>query len=188
MQGEVKKNDISKPEVDVDSRFSETLAAYFEQRNSGLEPVVEETSEELRRALALVHLSEKAAQDRPDVDKAWQMFRVRAFATAPAVVEKEQPVSLGGYVSGALERGQATKESGLPQETLEALREDHTPLAELKDFGLADYAALAKRYDVKENLFPRMLKWLKVLGKNFAAPSFGNGGLSRGMMYAREQE
>lgn len=190
MQGNVKKDDFAKNEPDepVEARFSEALAAYFEQRNGEASaPVVDASDEETRAALALLQLPEKAAKIRPDVNMAWQNFRVKAFGLE-AVAD---PARLGGYVSNVLETGhnQAVKDSGLPRETLEALRSDPTPLQELKDFELADYAALAKRYGVKDALFPRMLKWLKGLGKNFSAPNLGLGGsMQRGMAFAREKD
>lgn len=186
MQGEINKNNKpdGEPEAEISNRFSEAVAAYFEQRNG--ETVAEFTiapeTDDLRRALALFQVTERAYQDRPDVNTAWQMFRAKAFV--PVAVPEAG--SLGSFVNETLEAVEAVKASGLSRETLEALRQDKTPLTELKDFELADYAAMAKRYGVKDTVFPRMLKWLKGLGKNFAAPSFG-GGMQRGMMFAREE-
>jgi len=186
MQGDFDKND--KPGEEPEARFGEKLAAYFEQRNANetenkdIAPALD-GDEELKRALALVRLTDKARQDRPDIEKAWQTFKARAFvpAAAPAVN------SLGYYVAEELAGGQLSKTSGLPRETLEALQQDQTPLARLKDFELADYAALAKRYEVKDTLFPRMLKWLKGLGKNFSAPAFGSGLQQGRLIFAREE-
>lgn len=189
MQGEISKNNKpgDEPEAEVSSRFSEAVAAYFEQRNgetlSEAFATADETDEELRRAVALLQLTERAGQAQPDVNNAWQMFRAKAFVPVAA----PEAGSLGNYVTETLDAAEAVKASGLPREALEALRQDRTPLAELKDFELADYAAMAKRYGVKDAVFPRMLKWLKGLGKNFAAPSLG-GGMSRGMVFAREEE
>lgn len=192
MQGNVKKDDFAgnEPEA-VNARFSEALAAYLEQRNGeAVSPVAFQdfSDEDLRGALALLQLADKAAKMQPDINLAWHNFRAKSFDSAALATD---PASLGGYVSGALETEQALalKQSGLPRETLEALRSDQTPLNELKDFELADYAALAKRYGVKDALFPRMLKWLKGLGKNFAAPNLGLGGsMQRGMAFAREKD
>ncbi len=74
----------------------------------------------------------------------------------------------------------------MPKNTLEAIQADATPLEQLKGYKLNDYAALAKRYGIKDNLFPRMLKWLKGLGKNLALPQSQMGG--RGMVFARDEE
>ncbi len=173
MQNDVNKRN-TEPEAEITGQFSEFVAKYFEQKNNGASPAElanlmqsANTDEELRRVVGLIKLTEKAAQDKTDIDKAWQSFRARTFKAAPATAK----VNLGNYVSETLASGEAVKVSGLPRETLEALRQDNTPLTELKDFELADYAALAKRYGVKDTLFPRMLKWLKGLGKSFAAPT-----------------
>ena len=58
-------------------------------------------------------------------------------------------------------------------------------MEELKGYQLNDYAALARRYGVKDSAFPRMLRWLKGLGKSFAFPSLNT---SSGMVFAREEE
>ncbi len=195
MQGDTNKQNLpdEEPGTELTGRFTETLAAYFEQRNSGAPPAevaaaFHEVDDEIRQAIALLQFPERVALTQPDIDRAWQNFRVQAFVAASAPVTQVAPEanSLGGYVNEALQTGQVVKDSGLPRETLEALRADATPLSELKGFELADYAALAKRYGVKDNLFPRMLKWLKGLGKSFTAPSFGS--LSSRPMYARQED
>jgi hypothetical protein len=190
MQGKVNKRDGAGEEPEVSEQFSEAIAAYLEQRNdennSNVAFEAAENDPELRRAVALFKVTERAENDQPDVNSAWQKFKAQAFVPVAQTVAVEG--SLGYYVAEALATGEAEKATGVPREALEALRQDETPLTELKDFELADYAALAKRHGVKDPVFPRMLKWLKGLGKNFAAPSFGGSNFAAGMTFARQED
>src|SRR5262249_31656384 len=127
--------------------------------------------------VALLQMPQRTSQAKPSVDTAWQRFRAKAFEGAT------ESVSLGGYV--AQNEQDVIQESGLPSTTLEALKADPTPLSELKGYQINDYANLARRYGVEDSLFPRMLKWLKGLGKSLTAPS---SGAMRGMVFARDEE
>ncbi len=180
-------------EPEVSEQFVAAITGYFEEKNGFNKSkvafkITENSGEEIRQALALLEVPERLSPAHPDVDGAWQRFRVEAFDLKPAQTAVEAK-SLGLYVSEALSAGEASRQSGLPEKTLEALRRDGTALADLKNFELADYAALAKRYGVKDTLFPRMLKWLKGLSKNLGTSSFGGAGFSsRSMVFAREDE
>ncbi|HEX2914263.1 MAG TPA: hypothetical protein VH186_25920 [Chloroflexia bacterium] len=174
---------------EVAPELNEALAAYFEGANGGdvsrePEDIISKSSSavqaEWQQFQALLQAPAKAA---PSLDSAWQRFRVRAFEVAPVT----QPESLGIYVSEALNKNEqaAISDSGLNRATLEALKNDPTPVAAMKDYQLNDYVALARRYGVKDSAFPRVLKWLKGLAKSLSAPSYGG---SRGMVFAREDE
>ena len=179
----IKKN--SEPEEEINPQMQEALAAYFEARNGG--QVSKTPTEwlsvaqlaEWQQAQALLEIPGRALETRPSVEMAWQSFRSRSFAVTPD--------SLGNYVTNALAQAEQTtlKESGLSKATLEALRADPTPIEKLKNYELDDYAALARRYEVKDSTFPRMLKWLKALGKSLTLPTTGS---TRGMVFAREDE
>jgi hypothetical protein len=167
----------------VTPEFREALAVYFERKNGSLETV--ETNARLSQPVAaLLALPERLGRQTPDVDAAWQRFQQRAFSPASRPAAS---LSLGSYVSQALTQSEASTvvESGLPKATLEAISADSTSLDELKGYQLNDYAALARRYGVKDSAFPRMLRWLKGLGKSFALPALGSSG---GMVFAREEE
>jgi hypothetical protein len=167
----------------VTPEFREALAVYFERKNGSLETV--ETAARLSQpVVALLALPERWGHQTPNVDAAWQRFQQRAFSPA---TQQAASLSLGGYVSQALTQSEASTvvESGLPKATLEAITADSTSLDELKGYQLNDYADLARRYGVKDSAFPRMLRWLKGLGKSFALPSLGSSG---GMVFAREEE
>ncbi len=179
---------------EVSSELSERLAEYLEGLNTGqtVPVALMDGDEEWTRLTGLLQTPRRmtlAAATLP-VESAWQSFRMRAFEVKPALQPEVQAQdnSLGSYVAQALAANeQATlNESGLPKNTLEAFQVDATPLAQLKGYKLDDYAALAKRYGIKDNLFPRMLKWLKGLGKNLALPASQLGG--RGMVFARDEE
>jgi hypothetical protein len=172
-------------EGEVAPAMREALAQYFEQLNSGeadptvgLETTSPEALADWQHTLALLQLPQRLNQQPPSVDAAWQRFRARVFDQTAT-----QSVNLGSYV--AQNEQLVIQESGLPQPTLEALKADPTPLSDLKNYQVKDYAALARRYDVEDSLFPRMLKWLKGLGKNLVAPSSGP---VRGMVFARDDE
>lgn len=192
------KKDANKGEAstssddEVNPQMQEAIAAYFEQQNGG--PVADlstllntEAQVEWQRTVTLLEVPKRVAQSAIStaaMESAWQKFRVQAFDVPPLA-----QVSLGGYVAQAMAQSEQTtlNESGLARPTLEALKADPTPISELKDYELNDYAALARRYGVKDTAFPRMLKWLKSLGKNFAFPSL-NANPGRGMVFAREDE
>jgi hypothetical protein len=159
-------------ELDKDKAFSneetamaEALAEYLEQMNNGSTPDAKTfvaqyhhlNQQELLASLSLLALPRKPV--KLNVDSAWQNFKAKNF------VHAVQPVSLGNYVQKALDSGDAEL-AKLPQASLEALKQDQTPISDLKDYELKDYAALAKRYGVKDSLFPRMLKWMKGVAKN----------------------
>ena len=78
------------------------------------------------------------------------------------------------------------KSIGLPDPTLRAMSQDATPLAAFQSYNFDDYAQLAKRYGVKNDLFPRVLKWIKKLGKSLSMPSGASFG--SGVVFAREEE
>jgi hypothetical protein len=194
MQDQNKGRKKASRPVDDDSEVApemrEALAMYFEKLNGGeVDPAVEpaallangqpETQTEWQRTMALLQMPQRYSQIGPSVDTAWQRFRTRAFDGATAA----ETVSLGGYV--AQNEQNVIDESGLPSTTLEALKADPTPLSELKGYRINDYADLARRYGVEDSLFPRMLKWLKGLGKGLTAPSSGS---MRGMVFARDEE
>lgn len=177
--------------LEVSPEFQEALAVYLERVNSA-----EVTSEVMAFASnsetglgpqveALLEIPRRLERQTPDVNAAWQRFQQRAFSHA--TVSQEVSVSLGRYVSQALDQNEASAivESGLPKATLEAIKADSTSIEELKGYQLNDYAALARRYGVKDSAFPRMLRWLKGLGKSFAFPSMNP---SSGMVFAREEE
>lgn len=176
----------------VAPEFREALAVYFERLNG---PGEAESSQaaarfsspdpQLEGVQALLELPDRLARQTPAVDSAWQRFQQRAFSRTAQTQAAE--ASLGGYVSQALAQSEASTvvESGLPKATLEAIQADSTTLDELKGYQLNDYAALARRYGVKDSAFPRMLRWLKGLGKSLAFPSAGPVG---GMVFAREEE
>ncbi len=177
--------------LEVSPEFQEALALYLERVNStevtsevmafanksetGLGPQVE----------ALLEIPRRLERQTPDVNAAWQRFQQRAFSRV--AVSQEATASLGRYVSEALDQNESSAmvESGLPKAILEAIKTDLTSIEELKGYQLNDYAALARRYGVKDSAFPRMLRWLKGLGKTFAFPSMNP---SSGMVFAREEE
>lgn len=171
----------------VTSEFQEALAVYFECLNgaessseavagsANLEPQVD----------ALLSLPGRLKPRSSDVDGAWMRFKQRSFS--PVAATQKDTASLGLYVSQALDRNEASaiSESGLSKSTLEAIKADRTSMDELRGYQLNDYANLARRYGVKDSAFPRMLRWLKGLGKSLALPSFNPSG---SMVFAREEE
>jgi hypothetical protein len=171
----------------VTSEFQEALAVYFERLNdagsssdmlagsTSLEPQVE----------VLLALPGRLKHRPADLDSAWMRFKQRSFSAATET--QQATASLGRYVSQALDHNEASAivESGLPKSTLEAIKADRTSMDELRGYQLNDYADLARRYGVKDSAFPRMLRWLKGLGKSFTLPSFNPSG---GMVFAREEE
>ena len=167
-------DDMSDDEVTPEMR--EAVAMYLEATNRGETPTVFGQSEEWQRAVALLNLPKQAAKRGTNVEMAWQYFQARHFEVAT------QEASLGNYIAHQNDK-EMLKESGLSKPTLEALKNDPTPIRDLKGYELNDYAALARRYGVKDNAFPRMLKWLKSVGKSFMSPS-----MSGGMVYARDEE
>lgn len=171
----------------VTSEFQEALVVRFERLNSAgnasdaaaqsvsLEPQVE----------ALLVLPSRLKPQPSDVDGAWMRFKQRSFSQAA----ETQPTvaSLGRYVAQALDHNEASTvtESGLSKSTLEAIKSDSTSMEDLRGYQLNDYADLARRYGVKDTAFPRMLRWLKGLGKSLTLPSFNT---SSNMVFAREEE
>ena len=181
------KNLISstEPEDEVNIEWQEALAAYFESHNGGEVSAIptarltDRQQADWLAAQALLGIPERALEVRPSVETAWQSFRAARFEVAPT----SDAVSLGSYV--ARHEQTTLKDSGLSPATVEALKADPTPLETLRGYELNDYAALARRYDVKDSAFPRMLKWLKALGKSLTLPTANP---ARGMMFAREDE
>ena len=172
---------------EMEPALQEALAVYFEQGSDWTPAQISNLSAaqqtEWQQMQALLKLPQAALEVRPSVASAWQSFRSSHFEMATAT----ETASLGNYVAQALDQQEQTtlKESGLSKATLEALKADNTPLESLKDYELNDYARLARRYEVKDNAFPRMLKWLKGLSKSL---TFSSGNFSRGAVFARDEE
>ncbi len=101
---------------------------------------------------------------------------------------KDAQVRLGAYVTQTLTVEQVIENSGLPRETVEALFTDQTPVADLKEFELKDYSALAKNYLIKENHIPNLITWLKGLTKNFSITTPSVSKLSYGELFGRQEE
>lgn len=172
----------------VTSAFQETLAVYFERLNdagSSSDVIAKSTSLE-PQVETLLALPGRLKPRPSDVDSAWMRFKQRSFS-ATVETQEAAAASLGRYVSQALVQNEASAivESGLSKSTLEAIKADQTSMDELRGYQLNDYADLARRYGVKDSAFPRMLRWLKGLGKSFSMPSFNTSG---GMVFAREEE
>ena len=174
---------------ELNNQMADALAVYFERKNSGEKldaaAFVQDwpnIKTELGRAINLLQLPERTPQ--LSTQEAWQRFKGVVFTgqTAPATD------SLGSYVAQALVTNDASlKNTGLPRATLEAMSQDATPLAAFQNYQFDDYAQLAKRYGVKDNLFPRVLKWFKGVGKSLNLKTnagFGNGGL----VFARPED
>jgi hypothetical protein len=164
------------------------VAEFLAKRNEGQPIEIDafasqypELEVELHEWLGLFEIPVLAGRTMPDRGKAWEKFKTKVF-TGEIVASP----SLGEYVqqSSALNAGELAG-SGLSPEVVEALKKDATPLNDLKNYGLADYAALAKRYGVKDAAFPRMLKWLKNAVKSLSAPATPT---MRGMVFARDSE
>ncbi len=171
----------------VTSEFQEALAVYFEQFNAAGttgDRVAKSASLEPQVA-ALLALPGRLKPQPSDVDSAWMRFKQRSFTAVGET--QEASASLGRYISQVLDQNEASAivESGLPKSTLEAIKADQTSMDELRGYQLNDYANLARRYGVKDSAFPRMLRWLKGLGKSFTLPSLNTSG---GMVFAREEE
>ena len=171
----------------VTSEFQEALAVYFENLNNAdsSSDVVAKSTRLDPQVEALLGLPGRLKSRSSDVDGAWMRFKQRSFS--PASATQENTVNLGLYVSQALDQNEASaiSESGLSKSTLEAIKADQTSMEELRGYQLNDYANLARRYGVKDSAFPRMLRWLKGLGKSLTLPSFNT---SAGMVFAREEE
>jgi hypothetical protein len=166
------ENELTKEET----AMADALAAYLEQLNlnNGAIPDAKMfaaqyagvNQTELLESLNLLAMPRKPL--KPDVNSAWLKFSAKNFASA------HQTASLGNYVQSAIATNDADLSAAkIPQASLEAMKQDQTPLAALKDYELKDYADLAKRYGVKDALFPRLLKWLKNVGKSMSNPQFG---------------
>jgi hypothetical protein len=144
--------------------MADAIAEYLEQMNTGTLPDAKSfaarytnlNQTDLVASLNLLGLPRQTI--KPDVNGAWLKFSSKNFNPA------YQPLSLGSYIQQALNSGDKEL-AKLPHASLEALKQDQTPISALKDYELRDYAALAKRYGVKDSLFPRMLKWLKGVAK-----------------------
>ncbi|MBN9389277.1 MAG: hypothetical protein J0I20_14710 [Chloroflexi bacterium] len=171
----------------VTPEFQEALAVYFERLNGpeGSGKVIANSASLDPQVESLLGLPGRLKPRSSDVDSAWMRFKQRSFS--PAVVAQENTASLGHYVSQALDQNEASAitESGLSKSTLEAIKADRTSMDELRGYQLNDYANLARQYGVKDSAFPRMLRWLKGLGKSLTLPSFGSSG---SMVFAREEE
>jgi hypothetical protein len=180
--------EASSNEDNITPEFQEALAVYFERLNGEGSSEVVALSARTEVGLgtqveALLEIPRRLERRSVGADVAWQRFQKRNFSP----VAEAQKDSLGRYVSQALDQNEsaAVVESGLSKSILEAIKSDATSMEELKGYQLNDYAALARRYDVKDSAFPRMLRWLKGLGKSFAMPSLNP---SAGMVFAREEE
>jgi hypothetical protein len=171
----------------VTPEFQEALAVYFERLNGaeGSGDIVANSASLDPQVEALLGLLGRLKPRSSDVDSAWMRFKQRSFS--PAVATQENTASLGHYVSQALDQNEASaiSESGLSKSTLEAIKADRTSMDDLRGYQLNDYANLARQYGVKDSAFPRMLRWLKGLGKSLTLPSFGTSG---SMVFAREEE
>jgi hypothetical protein len=172
----------------VTPEFQEALAVYFEHLNGAEdagEAAVSNSASLEPQMEALLGLPGRLTPRSSDVNSAWMRFKQRSFS--PTLVAQENKASLGHYVSQALDQNEASaiSESGLSKTTLEAIKADGTSMDELRGYQLNDYASLARRYGVKDSAFPRMLRWLKGLGKSLTLPSFGTSG---SMVFAREEE
>lgn len=180
--------EVSSEEDNVSPEFQEALAVYFDRLNGENSSEAVALSARTETGLgsqveALLEIPRRLERRSPGTDAAWQRFQKRNFSPGAAT----QQESLGRYVSQALDQNEsaAVVESGLSKSTLEAIKSDATSMEDLKGYQLNDYAALARRYGVKDSAFPRMLRWLKGLGKSFALPSLNS---SAGMVFAREEE
>ena len=184
MQGKFDKEiKVTSDEDTLTPEFQEALAAYFESLNSPNrheEPLARSVAGLGPQVEALLEIPRRLERQEPDVNSAWQRFQQRNFSQTASD-------SLGRYVSQALAQNEtsAIAESGLPKDTLEAIKSDATSMEVLKGYQLTDYAALARRYGVKDSAFPRMLRWLKGLGKSLSFPALNT---SSGMVFAREEE
>lgn len=176
------------------NQLADALATYFEHKNSGekIDTVAfvqayPNIKLELSQALNILQLPEQVAPSQPDVKEAWQRFKTEVFNGQTAKATQTAPDSLGSYVAQALVQNDVElKNSGLARPTLVAMSQDATPLSEFQNYKFDDYAQLAKRYGVKNELFPRVLKWFKGLSKSLGAgpkTSFGRAGA----MFAREE-
>lgn len=164
--------------------MSEAIAAYLEELNSGTPLEVSAfagryphiNQAELEKSLKLFAIPRQPIA-MPDVNTAWQKFSAKNFKLV-----NQPSMSLGNYVQQAIDTGDNVLAAAkLPSASLEALKQDPTPVSALRNYELGDYAALAKRYGVKDALFPRLLKWLKGVGKTMTMPATP----ARGMVYAR---
>ena len=174
---------------ELNNQLADALATYFERKNSGEKldaaTFVQEwpnIKTELGQTISLLQLPERTSL--LSTQEAWQHFRGVVF-TGQIVPATN---SLGSYVAQALFTNDVgLKNTGLPRATLEAMSQDTTPLAAFQNYQFDDYAQLAKRYGVKDNLFPRVLKWFKGVGKSLnltKGAGFGNGG----MVFARPED
>jgi|GEM_PF-1988017 len=173
---------------DKDLALAEALGDYLERRNSGqaleIGAFIQEypsISEDLAHSLALLEIPRKVTAVAPDMEAAWKVFRARVFTG-----EQAKTASLGNYVQQALEvKDRDLTAAALSSETLVAMQNDPTSLQDLKGYDLNDYAALARRYGVKDTAFPKLLKWLKNVTKNFGLPAPNQ---ARGMAFARPEQ
>lgn len=178
------KTDKTKRSGDNESfspELTEAIAFYFERLNGSSEPGdpaallrnQPELLAEWEELLALLRVPQKVKQ--VSAASAWQRFRRRAFDIAP------EAQSLGSYV--AANESNVLAESGLSKATIEKMKADPTPLNELKNYELKDFVDVARRNGVNDTAFPRMLKWLKGLGKGLFTPMGGSR-----LQFAREED
>lgn len=171
-----------------DLALAEALGDYLERRNSGqaleIGSFIREypaISEDLAHSLALLEIPRKVSTIEPDVEAAWKVFRARVFTG-----EQAKAASLGSYVQQALEvKDRDLAAASLSSETLTAMQDDQTSLQDLKSYDLNDYAALARRYGIKDTAFPKLLKWLKNVTKNFGMPASSP---ARGLAFGRAEQ
>ena len=191
MQGQ-NDNEYDLGDEALNSQLAEGLASYFERKNNGenvdiasLVQAYPTVSGELTQALNLLQLPDQLAKTKPNVQNAWLRFKTEVFTAQLATQTASN--SLGNFVMQAIVKNDPElKNTGLPRNTLEALAHDATPMAAFQNYQFDDYAQLAKRYQVKNELFPRVLKWFKGLGKSLnlnTGSSFGSSGL----VFAREE-
>lgn len=187
-------NDFDKepdsPNQEQNAQLADALANYFERKNSGEQintvayvQTYPQIQTELSRAINVLQIPDKAAKSQPNTKAAWRRFKTEVFTGQ--TVNVTAPESLGTYVAQAIQQNdRELKSTGLPQITLEALSHDATPLTEFQNYKFDDYAQLAKRYGVKNELFPHVLKWFKGLSKSLSL----NPGGGNSFVFAREED
>jgi hypothetical protein len=161
------------------------VADYLERRNNGQQVEISAfvaeypaLAPELKEWLGLFVLPVRTPT--PSVEAAWDKFKARVFTG-----ETVKSPSLGDYVRQVSSSNELAA-AGFSPEAAEAIKKDPTPVGDLKNYDLPAYAALARRYGVKDAAFPRLLKWLKGLAHGFSSSS-GNTPM-RGMAFARDAE
>lgn len=178
------KTKLADDNESISPQLTEALAIYLENLNGGsetLDPAVLFKNEphliaEWQQLVTLLRVPQSAKQQPLSAGSAWQKFRSRAFDVVAVA-----PESLGSYI--AVNEQAALAESGLSPATLEKMKNDPTLLKDLKHYELKDFVDVARRNGVNDTTFPRMLKWLKGLGKSLFAPPSNTR-----LRFAREED